>query len=292
MQSKHYVTRIYELCIEGLPAKKICSCIRRDKAQVSRVIKALVDGGFLICINQGDKVKFYEATKKPFTEEQGVILSTIRQKKTIKMNERGSYCRVHALRFISTVVKMGGVPWDKKWTCKGVDHCFINYPFLNVGDVGFEWIVGKQSNQLVIHVPSLWWDMNDGDPVPLLRNMADRAGSWFMKRYHCDLRGLRQCGKGHFEVPVRDKRLVSLAQVKSVRAGGFILDSSLGFPEFGSVEGFDPLAELMKSPSRISDIEDRIDRIERSVEKLTVSIERLTRIFDMPIRPDDKRDVA
>lgn len=286
------MTRVYDLCISGLPAKKICSIIRRDKAQVSRVIKSLVDNGFLICVNQRDKVLFYEATKKRFTDKDISTVSTIQQRVRISTEEQGSFIRVHAIRFISTVERMGKVPWDKKWCCKETEHYFVNYPFLNVGNVGYEWIKSKRTNQLVIHLPSIRWNVGDGNPEVFLRGVADSCGTWFMKRFKCDLRGLRQCGKGHFEMPVHDKRLVSMAQATTVRVGDFVLDTSLGYPEFGSVEGFDPLAKIISSVDRVDELEKRIDRIERSVEKLTISIERLTKIFDIPVRPDDKRDVA
>jgi hypothetical protein len=290
--SRHYILRIYDLCIEGIPAKKICGIIGRDKAQVSRTIQALIRNGFLVCINPGDKVRFYEATKKRFTGKDVSTVSTIQQRVKVSTEERGSFIRVHAIRFISTVEKMGIVPWDKKWCCKETEHYFMHYPFLNVGKVGFEWIKTKRKSKLIIHMPSIRWNASDGNPELFLRGMADQCGTWFMKRYHCDLRGLRQCGRGHFEMPVHDKALVKMAQSTSVHVGDFVLDSSLGYPEFGSVGGFDPLNELLGLPKRVDAIEVRIDRLEQSIEKLVLSVDKLTRLFEAPKIKDSFRDVA
>lgn len=299
MTKKTVYERVYSLCIDGVPATKICRILRRDKGRVSRIINALVDAGFLVCVNPRDRVRFYEATKKKLSPRTSVILSTMGREKTKKVEHGGCYIRCHAMSYLSIVKVMGRVPWDKSWETDGVSFSLYRYPFDGVGEISFQWIRGGESNQLRINLPSLWWDDRDGDPKLFLRSVADQAGTWFMKRFKCDIRGLRQCGKGHFEVPVHDPGLISLAQASSFRRGDFVLDTSLGYPEFGSVGGYDPLKGLLDLPKRVDVLEERIDRIEASVERLTVSIdkvtasvERLTKLFDVPVRPDERRDVA
>lgn len=306
MKKKTVYSTVYELCIEGFTASKICSILRRDKGQISRIINALVDNGFLVCVNPRDRIRFYEATKKKFLDKPISTVSTIQQKGRISTDDQGSFVRVHAMRYVSTVEKMGKVPWDKKWVAKETNHYFLHYPFLTVGNVGFEWVVGKKKNVLIIHMPSIRWNVSDGNPELFLRGLADSCGTWFMKRYKCDLRGLAQCGKGHFEMPVHDKRLVSMAQATTIRVGDFVLDASLGYPEFGSVGGYDLLAELLSLPKRVASLEKRMDRVESvlerivssmesmsvQVEKMGKQVDHLMKLFDAPKRPDGKEDVT
>jgi len=284
--------RLYNLLVRGFPQSKIVRILRRDKGQVSRMTNMLVDMGFLVCVNPQDRVRFYEATKKKFSGEDAVILSTIKQEGRISTKRRGCFIRCHAISYLCDVERMGVVPWDKTWETDGVTHCLYRYPFEKVGEVGFQWIRGRSSNQLRINLPSMLWSHRDGSPDAFLHGVADRCGVWFMKRFCCDLRGLRQCGRGHFEMPVRDPGLVGLAQRVSVKRGGLVLDSSLGFPEMGSVEGFDVLGELLGLPKRVDDIEKRVERVVESVERLGLAVDRLTRLFDVPYRVDELRDVA
>jgi hypothetical protein len=291
--------RIYKLLITNHNQSQICRIIRRDKSVVSRVTSALIDGGFVQCINQRDREKFYEATKKKFLREDAVILSTIQLEKKPFQNERGSFLRVHAMKYVSTVERMGKVPWDKKWTAKETNHYFLHYPFLNFGKIGFEWVFGKEKSVLIIHLPSVKWNPQNGNPEIYMRSMADQAGTWFMKKYHCDLRGIRQCGKGHFEMPVHDEHLVRLAQETSVRVGDFVLDSSLGYPEFGSVGGYEILSELLSLPKRVAVLEAQMVVVVRSIGEVAESIKTLQRSIDelnvllrQPVRVDEFRDVA
>lgn len=299
MAKRKVFERVYSMCIAGFTASKICRILKRDKGQISRIINALVDAGFLVCVNPRDKIRFYEATKKQLSPDDAVILSTIQQEKKKKLEDGGCFIRCHAMSYLTEVVKMGHVPWDKRWVANGVSHCLYRYPFDGVGEVSFQWMRGGGSNRLRINLPSIWINPSDEDPNGYLRGVADQAGTWFMKRFKCDLRGLVQCGKGHFEVPVRDPSLVSLAQRSSFKRGDFVLDTSLGFPEFGSVGGFDPLKSVLEAPGRIDGVEERLSRIEESVERLSVSVEALTgridglvRLLEAPKRPDEKRDVA
>jgi hypothetical protein len=249
--------------------------------------------------------------KKNLSPRDAKQLSTIQQIGRISTDERVSFVRVHAIKYISTVEKMGKVPWDKKWVAKETNHYFLHYPFLNIGKIGFEWVFGKEKTDkkksvLIIHMPSIKWNPAHGNPELYLRNVADMAGTWFMKKYHCDLRGLKKCGKGHFEMPVHDEKLVSLAQATSIRVGDFILDSSLGYPEFGSVEGYDVLAELLSLPKRVAVLEkqmvvltDAVSKVVSSVEKigdamkkLTKTVDKLDKLLSVPKKPDEKLDVT
>ena len=292
MAKKNKYQRLYDLLIRGFPQTKICRLLRSDKGQISRMTNMLVDNGFLVCINNRDRVRFYEATKKKLTEEDTVILSTIKQKGRISTQRRGCYIRCHAISYLTDVKKMGDVPWDKSWSVRGVSHCLFKHFFVGVGDVSFQWMKGKSSNQIRINLPSIHWDVGHGNPELHLRGIADSCGTWFMKTFSCDLRGLKPCGHGHFEMPVHDPGLIRLAQGSSVKRDGLVLDSSLGYPEFGSVEGFDVLGELLGLPDRVSKLERQVESIVCSVEKLNVSIERLVRLFDVPVRVDELKDVT
>lgn len=326
---------VYDLAIQGFCAKQIMKFTRRTNARISQILSSLIDDGFLKCINPRDKVKIYEATKKPFSMiivpvERDPYL-TIQQSKTGKKVNRGfnmTYhgIRCHAIGYISDVKTMGKVPWDKKWKTKSAAYCLYKYPFKNVGEISFQWILSRTSNQLKITLPSIWWNYSGGDPEPFLRNVADMAGTWFMKEFHCDLRGLRKCGKGHFEMPVHDKGLVELAQASSIKVGDFVLDCSLGYPEFGSVGGYDSLVHLLLMVPKLDkllamapELEElvlllplfkltipklvlllpklelllpKLEEIVTVVPKLAEDVDKLVKLLSQPIKEDEYIDVT
>jgi len=326
---------VYDLAIQGFCAKQIMKFTRRTNARISQILSSLIDDGFLKCINPRDKVKIYEATKKPFSmiivPVGGGVLNYRQQGKTEKKVNRGFNMtshgiRCHAIGYISDVKKMGKVPWDKKWKTKSAAYCLYRYPFKNVGEISFQWILSRTSNQLKITLPSIWWNYSDGDPEPFLRNVADMAGTWFMKEFHCDLRGLRKCGKGHFEIPVHDKGLVELAQASSIQVGDFVLDCSLGYPEFGSVGGYDSLVHLLLMVPKLDkllamapELEElvlllplfkltipklvlllpklelllpKLEEIVTVVPKLAEDVDKLVKLLSQPIKEDEYIDVT
>jgi len=299
--TKHIVEHVYDMLIRGIPQSKIARYLQKDKGYISRITNALVDAGFIICTNPRDRVKFYEATRKPLLEEDAKLLSTFQREKKRKNEHRVCFIRCHAIRF-QAVIKAcrKRVPWDRSWRTRGVDHFFYQFPFENIGVVGFHRLRSRSSDVLLISLPSFRWDRRRGSPEPVMREIASSCGSWFMRRFNADLRDLKRCKGGHFAIPVRDPDLVKIAQRSTVRLGDYMMDSSppSNTPEFES-EGFGALERLLSLPDKVSQIERRMDRIEDSVirlvdnvEKINNAVIRLTDVFNVPSKPDELRDVT
>ena len=296
---KEVWTEIYDLCIQGYPAIKICRFLRRDKAQVSRMIKALERSGFLHCINVGDKVKFYEATKKPLTPSDINQLSTILQKKVRKTDDNPSFINCHAISYQANINSIGEVKWDKQWKSKGVSFYFYQYPFENIGSISFVRMTGKTSDILKINLPRFTWDARKGSPEPYLKEIASLALDWFHKSFNLSFSGFKRCNGGHYELPVTDPDIVKLAQMATVRLGDFTLDSSIGFPEFGSTKGYDKLQELFSLIPRVSQLEQDISKlssmmsnISQQMETLSKQMSRMETLFSPPKLPDERIDVT
>jgi hypothetical protein len=304
---KEVWAEIYDLCIQGFPAKKICSITRRDKAQVSRMIKALESSGFLLCVNAGDKVKFYRATKKPLTPDDKSQLSTILQKKTKKTDDRGSSSlSCHAISFQAKIISMDSIKWDKTWKSKGVSFYLYQYPFENIGSISFVRIKGKSSDILKINLPRFTWDVRKGSPEPYLKEIALLAVDWFHKRFNLSFSDFKRCSGGHFEIPVTDPDLVKIAQYSTVKLGDYTLDSSMGFAEFGSTKGYDKMEELFSLIPRVAKLEQemviltkaittlipQVEKLSPEIQKLSKQVEELLKMFSQPKIPDSFKDVT
>jgi hypothetical protein len=283
---------LYSLLIQGYPAKKICKFLGRDKAQISRMIKALESSGFIHCINAGDKVKFYEATKKPLTPSDENQLSTILQKKVCKTDDNPSSIDCHAISYQANIKSMDEVKWDKTWKSKGVSFYFYQYPFANIGSISFVRTTGKTSDILKINLPRFTWDARKGSPEPYLKEIAAMALDWFHKRFNLSFSDFTRCKGGHYEIPVTDPDIVKLAQLTTVRLGDFTLDSSIGFPQFGSTKGYYKLQELLSLPNRVSQLEDNLNKLESTLSKVSQQMDRIEHLFSHPKPKDEFRDVT
>jgi len=290
---KEVWAEIYDLCIQGFPAKKICRFLGRDKAQVSRMIKALESSGFLLCVNAGDKVKFYRATKKPLTPSDKNQLSTILQKKTKKTDDGGSSSlSCHAISFQVKIISMDSIKWDKTWKSKGVSFYLYQYPFENIGSISFVRIEGKSSDILKINLPRFTWDVRKGSPEPYLKEIALLAVDWFHKRFNLSFSDFKRCSGGHFEIPVTDPDLVKIAQYSTVKLGDYTLDSSMGFAEFGSTKGYNKMEALFSLIPRVDKLEQDMMKLSDTLSKVSLQMDRIEKLFSQPKPPDSFQDVT
>lgn len=281
LPKKSIKQRVYDLCLEGLPACKIHRILRRDKSRISRIINSLVEDGFLLCSNPKDKILFYEATNTKFPPGANVILSTIQQEKIKKVNNPGLFLRCHGNNYQADVYRMGKVPWVRVWKSKAGIH----YEYKR-GETTFIFIRGKFSSVINVHLPSIDWDIRKGDPEQYLRERAGEAILWFSRYFNCDFRGLRHCGKSEWAVPIKNKVLVSIAKEHTVRWGDVMaLDESLGYPELESISTIDKMTELLELP-------ERVERLEKETEKMVSMVETLCKIFDVPKSKDEFMDVT
>jgi len=262
---------------------------------VSRILKALVELGFLYCVNQSERVHIYEATKKPFPSDDAVILSTIRKRMRGKSGYKGYSMRCHGLFFKADVVSWGReLKWDKEWTTKGSHHFFFVYPVRDLGSVSFHRVKSRYGDVLRVNLPNIYWNVEREYPVEkYIGNIARKVYSWFCREYSVSILNIQKCEGDSAGLPVHDLELVSLAQKQSVKfSNGFMLDASPpeNRPEFEGPVG--KMAEMLRCPSRIDLIEDRLARLECSIERLAVTVDRLVGLFEIPRSPDEKRDVT
>lgn len=285
MHRKSVYQRVYEQAIRGVPAKKICLVVKRDKARVSRVLGTLVDCGFLVMVNPGDRVRFYAATKKKYSPDADVALTTNIHEKTKRMDYGGYYSRCHGISFKARVKTWGkSITWDKEWQTRGSCHYLYRYPFARLGSVCFTRIVGRDCDTLRVDLPPIRWNVGRGDPDKYLYGVARKVTGWFCDRYAVSVSGLVKCDGDKHGLVVRDSSLVKVAQEKTiVWSNGVELDASHGVPEF---EGpWDVMSELLALPKRVEALERAVAGLSSSIPLLQKSIDDLTKTLGGPKAP-------
>ena len=293
--SKTIYERVYELCLEGLPAKKICTILRRDKGRISRIISAFEQAGFLYCINPGDKVKFYEATTKTFSPDEENTITTILREKPCKTSYGGYTTRVHGISFKADVVGWKkSVSWDHTWVTNCTRHFMLGFK-------GYTVIRhrSKKKDTLVLFIPDVLWNVcSKGSVSSVVRRKARVVLGEFAGRYGVSLRNFVECGGTSYALPVRDPGLVKLAQKKTVYFdNGVMLDASHGVPEFEAP--LNMMQDLLSLPARVSQLEDSLMRMSElvsgfaeKIDGLSSQLDRIEKMFSQPSIPDEKRDVT
>lgn len=276
---KSVYQRVYKLAVMGVPAKKICRVVKRDKARVSRILGALVDSGFLVMVNPGDRVRFYAPTKKKYSPDVDVVISTYLKEKTAKMGYSGYFTRCHGLSYTAVVKTWGkSITWDKEWKSRGASHYLYRYPFARLGSVGFTRIRGKYSDTLRVDLPPVRWSVARGDPEQYLYGVARKVTGWFCDRYDVVVSGLVKCDGDKHGLVVRDAGLVKVAQEKTFSwSNGVELDASHGVPEF---EGpWDVMSELLRLPKRVEMLERAVAVLSQSIPLLQKSVDDLNKML-------------
>ena len=292
---------IYSRCIKGDSQKELRTFIFNkyhrdyDKAYISRIIGRLIEGGYLLCFNPRSRVKSYVATKKPFLLKDVSLISKMPSRVSQRLRGRCNIVQIQKSTFICDVVGSPKVlvKWDKTRILKnGVTQYQYSYPFENIGSITFIRTVGKKRDSLQIILPRFLWEKSSGDPVPFLREMADRAGVWLMHRFKMDCNNLRVCVSPDFAQPLTDEKLIRMAQRGTYTVNGFMIDSSSpdNIPEIESKDYFD-LLELTEAPRRIRELEIMIDKLTVSIDRIDNNINNLSSKIDslfMPVKPDSR----
>lgn len=300
---------IYSRCIKGDSQKELRDFIHNkygrnyDKAYISRIVNKLITTGYLICHNPRSRSRCYYATKKILTSKKISHLIKLEDIKSQRLHGICNIVQIQKSTFI-TQIKSGpykNIKWDKVWSTNGLDHFLFSYPFENLGSVGFQRMTSMGTDQLKIILPRILWNKDDGNPKEFLRELADRVGTWFMKRFKIELVGLRICSKPHFAVVLTDPRLIKIAQEGTYRINDFMIDSSPphNVPEIES-EDYDLLDDLTKCPKKIMELEERLDKVVGMVDKLSVSIEKIDSNINnlsvkldslfQPSKPDSRKE--
>lgn len=311
--------RLYNLCVRGYPQYKICRVLKRDKGQISRMTNALVDNGFLICINNRDRVRFYEATKKKLSPDECVILSTIKREKIVSRSlGRYELRKIEKCSFSCSIVdsekskfdsQYNKYSWDESRSIGNGNSVLVNqfsFPFKNLGgdNIIFQRYQGRNtgSDKLIIILPRLLWHKNNGDPEQYLFEIGSQAGVWFAKHFNMILgTDLKFCQRPAYCAMLTDPKLIRMAQRGSYNnVNGFDLNSSPPFnqPEIES-KSWDDLEELTCLPLRVRELELEVNRLTviiknfNEIEKKIASIGnnivglegKLDRVLDVMSRP-------
>jgi len=293
---------IYRRCIKGDTQKELRVFIYNkynrnyDKAYISRIVNKLVTTGYLICHNPRSRSRCYYATKKPLTSKKISRLIKLEDIKSQRLHGICNIVQIQKSTFI-TKIKSGpykNIKWDKVWNSNTLSHFLYSYPFENLGSVGFQRMKSKNTDQLKIILPRILWNKDDGDPKEFLREIADRVGTWFMKRFKIELVGLRVCSKPHFAVVLTDPRLIKIAQEGTYDINNYMIDASPphGVPEIES-DDYEYLDELTSCPRRIRELEELVDKLVVSIEKIDNNINNLNSKIDslfQPSKPDSRRE--
>lgn len=277
---------IYNRLIGGQSQKKISMVLQKDKGQISRMVNRLIEGGYIICFNPQSRDKIYIATKKPFKADEVYKLPS---SKSQRIHGRCNIIQIQKSSFITRVLSPPKkvVKWDKEWESNGVNHQLFSYPFSNVGEVKFQRIIGRNSDQVKIILPRLVWDKKDSNPEKFLRETADRAGSWFMHRFKMELVGLRVCQRPDYAMMLTDPKLIDMAQHGTYESNGVMIDSSApdDLPEIES-KSYDDIFLLSNVPDEIRNLKQEMAEVKGVVFEIR------DMFMGGPVRPDERRDVA
>jgi hypothetical protein len=265
------------------------------------MINALVDVGFLYCINEGDKVKFYEATSKVFTGEQKIV-DQLNQLSKSRKKSYGGYYRCHNINFKAEIISWGKLPkkWDDIWSTKGSSHFLIR-----IDNVPFIRIKSKYSDTLRLQIPDVMWNIARGSPKQYLFKQARLLMGSFCSKYNVRVRNLVECEGTSYAIAVRHPELAKFAQKKTIHFdNGCTLDASHGNPEF---EGpLNIMQELLSLPERVTELEKENTMLKQTILELKVfsndmknvmnelksSIVEFKDMFSKSKLPDEKRDVT
>jgi len=249
-------------------------------------------GGFLYCVNPGDKVKFYEATKKKFTGEDYFLVSTILKEKTTKNLYGGYYTRCHGLSYKAVIKSFtSDIKWDYSWNTKGSRHDILYYPVKNLGTVSFIRITSKYSDVLRINLPSTLWNTRKGNPSDYLFNIAKQVARWFSFTFSVSLSDLEACSGESLGIALRDPALVKLAQEKTVHFdNGTMIDASHGIAEFEGPNNI--MSELFSLPARVTKLEQDMLKLADTLSKVSLQMDRIEKLFNSPKIPDSFKDVT
>lgn len=290
-----FYKKLYRLLCEGVCQKNICTILKKDKSQISRMIYRLECGGWVLCINPNERSKIYTATKKPFKINTTKELYKVNTSKSQRLHTRCNIIQIQKARFICDVKKVNKTDckWDRGWELRnGVSKFKYSYPFdfFNGGCATF--IINKEKS-LEIWLPRMIWDNRWGNPHSFLLDCANRCANWFMNRFKIELDNLRVCQRPDFSLVLTDPRLIELAQNGTYRFNGIMIDSSSpdNIPEIESKD-WDMISGLSSVVPRVDRLERKVFEIKELVVSMKGDLVEIKGFFSVPVRPDSRRDVV
>jgi len=284
--------RLYDFLIAGKTQTYICKVLRRDKAQISRMTKALEQGGWINCDRHFQRTKIYTATKKQFNIKTLKEVYKLTTSRSQRLHRRCQIIQIQKSSFICDVIHPPNSKmfWDKEWEHNGLHHTLIEWPFANIGSVKFDRMTSQKTDQLRIILPRLLWEKDNDNPQTYLLEIADKCATWFMKKSGIRLDNLHICQKPDYALVLTDKKLIGMAQQGTFRAGDIMIDSSAPdeLPEIESKD-WDVISGLASAPDDIRMLKEEISEIKSMITEMRSEFHELMRI---PKTPDSFIEVA
>lgn len=268
--------KIYRLLIHGFSAIQIIKKIKVSKGYISRIIKELEQGGYILCINPNSKPRFYVKTKKDFTSIK--FPSTIPDKYT-RLSHRLDMVEIQKSSYIcNVIVKPTKAKWDSEYQWRpGVSVQQYSHPFKDFGVVRFRRIVSKNKDRIIIILPRICLHKSEvGSADEMLLDYAVKAGKWIKKKFDMPVSMPEICQKPHYAVSAKEPEIVKAIDDASFNINGMMADKSLPdlIPEIESTDSRD-IVNYLDSIRKIKSIEEQLLNNRKAIQSILDKMETL-----------------
>lgn len=282
-------------------AKKVADSLDITKSTVHYHIKKLEAFNLIRCINDDEKVKFYEKTVEPHITpvkgrgsylvssngsgrgpKYGELRPDIRHKKKATINNNGKRedtARVHAVAYKIPILekfkqKYKDINWDK---VSNPNNRFYQYTkkvhIKEIGDVSYKWIRTKNKNTLTIYLPTLYVLPHELDHIEkVIDDYVWKAFRYFVKNFHVGIDRIpEKVGKYHIAYPASEKQKKYIQEQGTLTIptphGKMMIDDSMN--DGGEVETdnirdaklYNEVREDLLKPQLIKNMEEDIGMI-------------------------------
>jgi len=279
---------VYRLLVGGLCAVQIAKKLQKSKGYISKVVRKLEQGGYVICINPKEKPRFYTSTRKVYN---GSKFPPLLPKKETRLSHRLLTVEIQKSSFTCDVlIPPTKAKWDSCYEWRpGVMVFQYVHPFKDVGEVRFRRFVSESRDRLMIILPRLLVKKEEvAGAEELLAGYARMAASWLKKRFDMPLGDVVLCQKPHYAVPALEPELVEALRKRSFKVGEMMADTSPPdcIAEVESTDGRD-VVNYLESVSKIKVIEERLCRngellslMLKRLDGVSVNQESIVRVLD------------
>jgi biotin operon repressor len=264
------LTKIYDLTVVGQHASKIAKSLGASRAYVSRTIRRLEAGGYIVCINRKGKPKVYEPTKKTLNSDTLIPLTPDAVKRS---SLRLEIVKIQKSSFKFNIVnKPLREKWDKEYQWSKNNGVMIKqyaHPFEH-GTIIFRRFISKNDDFLMVILPQMMLPENEIDSADdFLTQMAMMAGAWIQKRFKMRLGLPESVQKPHYAVPPREPALAKAFKVGSYKVGELMGDSSPP-DKLSEIESTNPrdIKNYLHSIDKIKTLEDTVISLMETINQM------------------------
>lgn len=269
--------QIYRLLVEGFCASQIATKLNKTKGYISRIIRRLEKGGYILCINPKERPRFYTATNKQFIREKFTPLTPTKQ---TRLSHRLVYVEIQKSSFICQVLSSPSkAKWDKNYIWRpGVEVFQFSHPFKDFGLVVFRRFKSKNKDKLLVILPRLLVHKDDVVKAEsILLSYARLSAGWIKRVFDMPISPPVPCQKPHYATPCREPEIVHVLQKKSFKIGEMMADTSPPdmIPEIESTDGRD-VVNYLDSINKIKWIEEKLLNNEVLLRELLDKMDMVT----------------